>query len=81
MTKETWDKHNKYPTEYLGKHRVKTYMVQVGNKNNFFGPPETFFVDGLENLRQTIISGKYSSWYAVDEDGIPVSKNLIERNE
>ena len=76
MTKETWDKHNKYKeTEYVGKHRQKEYFVQIARGANM--RPEGFFVTGMENVRSMIRNGNFYDWEVKDEYGFTINPKII----
>ena len=58
MTKETWDKYNKYnePAEYVGKHVQKDYQVYlyIKNNNNTVAASSIVYIRGIDNVRQLV---------------------------
>jgi len=73
MTQETYLKHTE---DYVGKHAPREYVVQaVRNAGN--GLVETFYVTGMNNVRDFICNGKFYAWRVFDSAGRIVYPNFI----
>lgn len=73
MTQETYLKHNE---DYVGKHAPREYVVQA-IRNAGSGLVETFYVTGINNVRDFVINGKFFDWRVSDSAGRIVDPKYV----
>ena len=73
MTQATYLKHTE---DYVGKHAPREYVVQA-IRNAGSGFIETFYIAGINNVRDFIHNGSFFDWRVSDSAGKIVDPKYV----